>query len=220
MACSEIGVSGACEYSRGVSEQGQVVWEKSNMRGRITVRICSLSLSLSLSLSPSIPTVSASQDASSGQVGTLSWQSKARLRHRPTSIPGDLVLDGQGVEFRPAKGSALRWPFAELRTIRLASPEHLSLTSYSNRHWHWPGDKEFRFELSTPMPPAIAAALVGKVRKPAVNGDPDPRAPSFANIPARHRTRTGGTNGVLNFREDGIDYVTTGTNGGRSWRWD
>jgi len=135
------------------------------------------------------------------------------------STPGDLVLDGQGIEFRPTKGSALRWSFVEIRTIDLDSPRHLSLISYSNRHWHWPGDKEFRFELNTPMPPTVAAALVGKVGKPAVNGDPVPRAPSFASIPARRRTRTGGTNGVLDFREDGIDYVVTSGQGGRSWRW-
>jgi len=110
--------------------------------------------------------------------------------------------------------------FAEIRTIDLVSAGHLSLTTYSNRHWHWPGDREFRFELNTPMPPIVAAALVDKVGKPAVDGDPDPRAPSFASIPARHRTRTGGTNGILHFREDGIDYVVTGADGGRNWRWE
>jgi len=189
------------------------------MRYGIGNPVCGLSLFLSFCLSFSIPILSASEGASSSQAGSLSWQSKARLRHRLASTPGDLVLDGQGVEFRPAKGSALRWPFVEIRTIDPASPRHLSLTSYSNRHWHWPGDREFRFELGTPMPPAVAAVLVAKVGKPAVDGDPDPRAPSFARIPARHRTRTGGTNGVLHFREDGIDYVLTGAGGGRSWRW-
>jgi len=189
------------------------------MRSRTSVRICSLSLLLSFCLSFSIPTLSASEGVSSGHTGSLSWQSKARLRHRLTSTHGDLVVDGQGIEFRTTKGSALRWSFVEIRTIDLTSPRHLSLTSYSNRHWHWPGDKEFRFELNTPMPPTVAAALVGKVGKPAVNGDPVPREPSFASIPARHRTRTGGTNGVLDFREDGIDYVVTGAAGGRSWRW-
>jgi len=189
------------------------------MRGRTSVGIYSLSLLLSFCVGFSIPTLSAFERVSSGQTGSLSWQSKARLRHRLTSTHGDLVVDGQGIEFRPAKGSALRWSFVEIRTIDLASPAHLSLTSYSNRHWHWPGDKEFRFELNTPMPPTVAAALVGKVGKPAVDGDPDSRAQSFASIPARHRTRTGGTNGVLHFREDGIDYVVTGAGGGRSWRW-
>jgi len=189
------------------------------MRAGIGNPVSRLCLLLSFCLSSFIPSLSGSQDALSGQGVSLSWQSKARLRHRLTSTHGDLVVDGQGVEFRPAKGSALRWFFVEIRTIDLTSPRHLSLTSYSNRHWHWPGDKEFRFELNTPMPPTIAAALVSKVGKPAVDGDPDSRAQSFASIPARHRTRTGGTNGVLHFREDGIDYVVTGAGGGRSWRW-
>ena len=189
------------------------------MRGPTSVGIYCLSLSLTFRVGFSIPTLSASEGVSSGQTGSLSWQSKARLRHRLTSTHGDLVVDGQGIEFRPTKGSALRWSFVEIRTIDLVSPGHLSLVSYSNRHWHWPGDREFHFELSTPMPPGVAAALVSKVGKPAVDGDPDPRAANFASIPARHRTRTGGTNGVLHFREDGIDYVVTGAAGGRSWRW-
>jgi hypothetical protein len=191
-----------------------------NMRSGIGNRVCGLSLLLSFCLSFSIPSLSASEGVPSGQAASLSWQSKARLRHRLTSTPGDLVLDGQGVEFRPPKGSTVRWSFVEIRTIDLVSPGHLSLTSYSNRHWHWPGDKVFHFELATPMPPTVAAVLVAKVEKPAVNGDPVPRAPSFASIPARHRTRAGGTNGVLDFREDCIDYVVTGGKGGRSWRWD
>jgi hypothetical protein len=189
------------------------------MRSPTSVGIYCLSLLLTFRVGFSIPALSASEGVSSGQTGSSSWQSKARLRHRLTSTHGDLVVDGQGIEFRPTKGSALRWSFVEIRTIDLTSPRHLSLTSYSNRHWHWPGDKEFHFELNTPIPPTVAAALVGKVGKPAVNGDPVPREPSFASIPARHRTRTGGTNGVLDFREDGIDYVVTGAAGGRSWRW-
>src|SRR5690348_4382855 len=118
------------------------------MRSHTSVRICSLSLLLSFCLSLSNPTLSASEGTSSGrQVGVLHWQSKARLRHKVTSTSGELIIDSQGVEFRPAKGSALYWSFVEIRTIDLVSPGHLSLTSYSNRHWHWPGDKEFHFEL-------------------------------------------------------------------------
>jgi hypothetical protein len=64
----------------------------------------------------------------------------------------------------------------------------------------------------------VAAELAQRVGKPAINGNPDSQAPSFATIPARHRTLTGGTNGILRFRDDGIDYVT-GRQGGRSWRW-
>ena len=44
-------------------------------------------------------------------------------------------------------------------------------------------------------------------------------APAFATLGARHRTRDGGTNGVLRFRESGIDYVTPSGGGARSWRW-
>ena len=42
---------------------------------------------------------------------------------------------------------------------------------------------------------------------------------AFATLGARHRTRGGGTNGILRFRESGIDYVTDSGRGARSWRW-
>jgi len=38
-------------------------------------------------------------------------------------------------------------------------------------------------------------------------------------IAAHHRTLTHGTNGVLRFRGDGIDYVTSTAGDSRSWRW-
>jgi hypothetical protein len=35
----------------------------------------------------------------------------------------------------------------------------------------------------------------------------------------RHRALTGGTNRVLRFRNDGIDYITASSGDSRSWRW-
>ena len=186
----------------------------------VSVRCASgLFLSPAFLLSLSMPVLPSPQGVPYHPAGSPIWQSKARLRHRLTSTRGDLIFNDHGVEFRSAKGSILSWPFVEIRTVTLATSRRLLLTSYANRRRHWPGDREFRFQLSAPIPPDVAAALVNSVGKPAVNGDPDPGAPSFAMIPARHRTRTGGTNGVLRFGQDGIDYIASPGDGGRSWRW-
>ena len=193
---------------------------KKNMIRRSCGHLVGRSLLLSCALGLFISAQSRPQGPPSGQtVGSLSWESKVRLRQRLKSMPGDLVFGEQGVEFRPVKGSALRWSFTEVKTVDLHAPRRLSLTSYENRGWHRGGDRKFRFELNTAVPPSVGAELVQRVGKPAINGDPDPRAPSFATLPARHWTRTGGSNGILRFRDDGIDYVTTGGQGGRSWRW-
>ncbi|HEV2385632.1 MAG TPA: hypothetical protein VGS20_00100 [Candidatus Acidoferrales bacterium] len=149
----------------------------------------------------------------------LRWNSPARLRHFGRSTKGTLIFGETGVVFRPAKGATLRWPFAEIQTFDLLTPRRLVLRDYQNRSWHRHGERSFWFDLGTPMPPAVAAALASRVGKPARNGDPDPAAPSFAAIPARHRTFWGGTNGTLLFGAGGIEYATTTGEGGRSWRW-
>jgi hypothetical protein len=185
-------------------------------RGRLLCRSLLLSCAVGLLTSAQ----SRSEGPSSGEtIGRLSWQSNARLHQPLKSMPGDLVFGEQGVEFRPANGSVLRWSFTDIRTVDLRTPRRLSLTSYENRSWRRSGDRKFRFELGSPMPSTVAAELVQRVGKPAINGNPNPQVPGFATLAARHRTRTGGSNGVLRFRDDGIDYVTSGGQDSRSWRW-
>jgi hypothetical protein len=121
--------------------------------------------------------------------------------------------------FHPTKGSTLNWPFLEVQTFDLLSPRRLVITGYENRNWHEHGERKYSFDLSVAMPPDIAAELARRVAKPVRNADPNPAATSFATILARHRTLAGGTNGTLHFGPDGIDYIATNEQGGRSWRW-
>lgn len=150
---------------------------------------------------------------------TLNWESQARLHHVFRGKAGLLTLTQDGVEFRPSNGALLHWAFVEIKTFDLLSSRRLIITGYENRSWHRHGDRKFRFDLSTPVPPSVATELAAHVDKPVRNGDPNPSAPSFATIPARHRTLWGGTNGTLLFGEDGIEYVTTAGKGARDWRW-
>jgi len=150
---------------------------------------------------------------------TLNWESQARLHHVFGGKTGRLTLSQDDVEFRPSNGSLLHWAFVEIKTFDLLNPRRLIITSYENRSWHRHGDRKFRFDLSTPMRPSVAAELAEHVGKPVRNGDPNPTAPSFAVISGRHPTLWGGTNGTLRLGADGIEYVTTTGKGGRNWRW-
>jgi hypothetical protein len=146
------------------------------------------------------------------------WQSPARLHHLIARTRGTLVINAHGVEFRPNKGSPLRWSFVEIQSFRL-SARQLDIETYQNRSWHLSGDRAFHFTLANAVPPPVASAFARRVQKPVKNGRPEPSASGFASIPARHRTFGGGTNGVLRFRGHGIDYVTANERGSRSWRW-
>ncbi len=148
------------------------------------------------------------------------WETPAR-EHRAlplTKAHGTLAIDEKGVEFRSSDGHVQRWTFEDIHTAFLG-PRRLDLETYLNRSWRRPGEQRFRFDLTDAMPPAVAAALAVRIARPIQNADPDPNAPAIASIPVRHRTLTGGTNGVLRFRSGGIDYVTGARDDSRSWRW-
>jgi hypothetical protein len=165
------------------------------------------------------PASNAAGQQASTQAANANWQTPAKRRRSLISkTSGTLALTDTGVEFRPAKGQPLSWKFEDIQTFH-ATPHRLRLTGYANRKWHLRGERSFRFDLETEMPPSVSAALAARVGKPAENGVPNPNAPAFATLGARRRTRGGGTNGTLRFRESGIDYVTASGRGARSWRW-
>ena len=167
---------------------------------------------------PAVAAGSAPQAQPASVATVARWQSPARLKHFMTKTRGTLVISDQGVEFIPKKGSPLRWSYEEIQSFHL-SANRLDLKTYQNRHWHLSGDREFHFKLTNAAPPVVAESFARRVQKPVANGRPDPAASGFASLPARRRTFGGGTNGVLHFRNTGINYITTGGRGSRSWRW-
>jgi hypothetical protein len=149
---------------------------------------------------------------------SVSWQSLAKLHHTVGKEHGDIVIDANGIEFRSEKGRTLKWPFLEIRTFSL-SAHSLDIQTYKNRNRHLPGMQPYRFDLDQAVPPEVAAVLAREVRRPSQNIVPNPASQVIGNVHVHHRTLTGGTNGTLRFREDGIDYITSVAGDNRSWRW-
>jgi hypothetical protein len=155
---------------------------------------------------------------SAASAQTQTWQTSAKWhRALKKAEPGTLMLDAEGVEFRSAKFSR-RWKYADIHTFDLSQRE-LTLLTYENRRWHEPGERPFRLTLSEPMPPGIAAHLTKRIGKPVRNGQPIPGGAAIEEIPAHHRVWSGGSNGTLRLKDDGIDYVTENGRDSRSWRW-
>lgn len=146
------------------------------------------------------------------------WQAPANW-HRllKKDVPGSLVLDDAGVEFRSPKYNQ-RWAYVDIHSFDLSARE-LTLDSYQNRPWHAPGEQRYQFILSEPMPPEIAAKLTERVGKPVRNGIPLPSAAVLTEIPAHRRIWSGGSNGTLRLKDTGIDYVTENGRDSRTWRW-
>ena len=146
------------------------------------------------------------------------WQAPANW-HRllKKAVPGTLVLDDAGVEFRSPKFNQ-RWAYVDIHSFDLSARE-LTLDSYQNRPWHAPGAQRYQFTLSEPMPPEIAARLTERVGKPVRNGVPLPSVAILSEIPAHRRMWSGGSNGTLRLKDTGIDYIGEKGRDSRTWRW-
>ena len=148
----------------------------------------------------------------------LSWQSAAKWhRTLKKAIPGTLVFDQNGVEFRSSKLTQ-RWTFVDVHSFDV-SLHDITLLTYESRPWHEPGERPFHFSLAGAMPPEVVARFTERVEKPGRNGSPIPSASASSEIPAHHRMWIGGSSGILRFKDNGIDYVTESGRDSRSWRW-
>lgn len=106
----------------------------------------------------------------------------------------------------------------EIETLDIGS-HRLVLTSYERGGRFRLGVRRFRFDLQDGIPPEVAAELVHGLDKPSRNRVPDPKAAAFGTIAAHHHTPRGGSNGVLRFHVEGVDYITSWSDDSRSWRW-
>ncbi len=152
---------------------------------------------------------------------SLNWQSPAKLHRLLKSVPGSLHIGTKGIEFRSQnKEHSYRWSYEEIETLSLW-PRRIDVRTYEKRGRFRPGLRRFRFDLESELPPEVAAQVAQQMGKPVRNGLPEPNAAAFAFLPALHLTAFGGSksNGVLRFREEGIDYVSQAPEESRSWRW-
>ena len=190
---------------------------------RERLKVCLLFLlALSATLWLCLPGAFAERVQDCSQAGTeqrfMPWQSPAKLHRIVGSEKGDVRIGEDGIEFQPRKGNALKWRFLDIQTFTLSS-HSLVIKTYQDRKKHLPGMQRYRLKLDQAVPPAVASELAQEVRRPSQNEVPEPATRCIVIIPAHHRTSTGGTNGVLRFRDDGIDYVTSIAGDSRSWRW-
>lgn len=166
--------------------------------------------------------------ASNSASAAFQWQSQARL-NRVFPLPnerGTLFLDIRGVEFVSENGHRQKWTALDLETFTIA-PHKLVLHTYYNRGVHRLGEDTKEFSLTESVPPSVAAWLAGYFGRPSRNTVPDADPTSGMVMPAdhqsvavHHRALFGGSNGILRFRQGGIDYVTNTPGESRSWRWE
>ncbi|MGC0775128.1 MAG: hypothetical protein WB543_19495 [Candidatus Acidiferrum sp.] len=149
----------------------------------------------------------------------VGWESPARLHHGLFGrTSGTLRADSRGIEFVPEKGATRRWAVNEIKSVDLG-PHRLVLVGYDNRGWHLAGTQQFEWELTNAITPETATSLTKAMMRPVRNRLPEPDAPVVTVVAVRRSGHFGGSNGVLRFRQQGIDYITVQPGESRSWRW-
>src|SRR5713226_6155660 len=135
--------------------------------------------------------VASSGAALAGPAQSEHWETSAQW-HRllKKAIPGTLVLDDDGLEFRSAKFNQ-RWAYVDIHSFDLSATE-LTLTGYQNRPWHEPGERSFHFTWTEAVQPEIAAQFTERVGKPVRNGVPLVSVASLSEIPVHRRMWSGG----------------------------
>ena len=150
----------------------------------------------------------------------VAWQSPAKLHGLVGSEKVELSIGASGIDFQVSNHSVQKWAYQDIQTFRL-SVNGLVIKTYQNRRRHMPGVVRYRFDLELAFPPDIAAEVAEEVKRPSQNTVPDTAMQRIGctAIPAHHNKLTGGTNGVLRFCSEGIDYVSSTLKDSRTWRW-
>ncbi|MEO6237609.1 MAG: hypothetical protein ABIQ52_11470, partial [Vicinamibacterales bacterium] len=136
---------------------------------------------------------------------------------------GVIAFRADAVEFRASDPrQSRRWPYEDLKQIRIESPKKLVLETFEDRsRWRLGAAKRETFEVTSGDIPAdlVAAILERKARSVSTAVPPAGLAEPFARVPAKHRRFGHGTQGTLAFYDTGIAYHSTATADSRFWRF-
>ncbi|HEX6622462.1 MAG TPA: hypothetical protein VF064_02030 [Pyrinomonadaceae bacterium] len=158
--------------------------------------------------------------------GTAAAQTEYRFKvkhdHVRKYCAGELVITDSGVEYvTEERGHSRNWQYADVKMLKLVSPTKLKVLSYENGRFKV-GDRDFSFELTEgEITREVSDFVLSRVKRPvSTSFIPDREDEPAYSIPARHRRRLGGDEGVIKVYADGVVYESGGgKEGSRSWRW-
>jgi hypothetical protein len=141
--------------------------------------------------------------------------------HTFKSCKGDLIINGEGVEYRTThKDHSRKWTYTDIKLITLVSPTQITVLTYESRLLTLGRDETFQFkvlkgELSTDVNDFLLAHVSRPLATSFVKSEENPQ---YA-IPVRHRQSFGSDQGTLKVYADGIAYESASTKNSRRWRW-
>jgi hypothetical protein len=141
--------------------------------------------------------------------------------HTFKSCKGDLIINGEGVEYRTThKDHSRKWTYTAVKMITLVSPKEVNILTYERALLTLGRDETFQFKvLKGELSNDVNDFLLARVSRPlATSFVKSEESPQYA-IPVRHRHSFGGDQGTLKIYADGVAYESVRTKSSRRWRW-
>ncbi len=153
------------------------------------------------------------------------------VRHRRLHAPfqadsqGRLTIDNTGVSFqrrqKDAKESrAWHWDYQDIQQLKVA-PKTLTVLTYEDNKWKLGADREYNFDVTSEKTFEDAYVLLkNRLDQRFVAAMPEAPASVLWEIPAKHRVRFGGDEGVLQVGASEITYKSDKKGESRAWRYE
>ena len=137
------------------------------------------------------------------------------------SCKGDLIVNASGVEYRTGHTKdARKWTYTDIKMIRLVSPRKIEVLSYESSLTKLGRDKVFEFKvLKGEVSKEVSEFLLSRVSKPLATSSVKSEEKGEYEIPARHRHRLGGCQGLIRVYQDRVVYESARPENSRLWRW-
>ena len=155
---------------------------------------------------------------------TLAAESSFEAVWKKALLPdkgGTLCVGEQGIEFQAAGDDAASffWAYVDIQHFERMSPTEIRLRTFVDNPWLLDRDRRYRFRLEKgEFDDELHTRVVSRIGKPATDRAGGRPTEVELEIPVKHLTRFGSSNGMLYFTSQKIVYSASMPMRSRSWR--
>ena len=133
---------------------------------------------------------------------------------------GSVEVGDEGISFRASgkKAKTVNWAYGDIQFFERISPTEFRLLSYEDVAWKLGRDRSYRFEITSgEISDELFERVTARIARPA--GDRIAHVPAsvLQELPVKHLTTFGGSEGTLYVGATAIAYLTKAEEQSREW---
>ena len=136
---------------------------------------------------------------------------------------GTVRIDASGISFQPTgKDEKIRsWTYEDIQFFDRMRPTEFRLLTYEDVAWRLGQDRRYHFEIiSGEFSNELFAAVAARMERPVTDRVVTRPRTAEQELPVKHLTRFGGSEGTLFFTPERIVYATDAKKSSRQWLLD